>query len=362
MSINNKADYIASLADDGLLVTDHLYFGRNVQIPPGTYTPDWDTGEFDSVTFAGTAKNDVLIGGGGEYLAFFIGTRGNDLYGGGLALGNDDAFALGVADYSGARGHVVVDLDLRSSRTFTDASGDVRTVSIIGRALDDGNGGHDDFMEATAFGGGFSSVTTVIGSRFADTITGQSFDVFGGRGNDRLAGNSLHGGEGNDLLVGESVGGNSVVLWGDEGNDRIFGTDGPGRTDVYLVGGAGNDRIFAGAGDDTYLTGNEGRDYIDAGAGNDFMDGGVGADVLLSGAGNDIDQPRRRVLSIRTQPTRPCPRHHPGHAATISGPTTIPCCSMPSRRASTRSASPTPSAAASTSGSIRSRTRPMPAR
>lgn len=304
MSINNREDWLAQWSENGLFVTDHLYFGNNRLAPPGSYTADWDTGEVDSVTFKGTEGRDTLLGGGGEFAAIFIGTRGNDLYGGGLALGDEEAFYYGVVDYSGARSSVVVNMDLRGSRTFTDETGEVRTVSIVGRALKDGFGGHDDFMEGTAFGGGYSSVTTVIGSRFADTMVGQTFDgLHGGRGDDHLAGNALYGGRGRDILIGNAPEGSSVVLFGEEGDDWIFGTDGPGRTDVYLVGGAGDDRIFAGAGDDTFLMGDEGDDWIDAGAGDDFVDGGVGKDVILSGAGNDVINPD--VEYFQSDPTQP---------------------------------------------------------
>lgn len=108
----------------------------------------------------------------------------------------------------------------------------------------------------------------------------------------------MYGGDGNDKLIGQSKDGNSVVLRGEAGNDWLFGTDGPGRTDVRLNGGTGNDHIFAGAGDDVDLTGNEGNDCIDAGAGDDFLDGGVGKDVLRSGSGNDIINPDVEYFQI----------------------------------------------------------------
>jgi Ca2+-binding RTX toxin-like protein len=301
--ISNREDWLAQWAENGLVLTDHLYLGQNRLVPPGTYTPDWDAGAVDTVTFLGTARDDTLLGGGGEFASIFLGTRGDDLYGGGLALGDGDAFYYGVVDYSGARSRVVIDMDYTGSRTFTDEDGQVRSVSILGRAVKDGYGGQDDFMEGTAFGGGYSSVTDVIGSRFGDTMVGFTFGgLYGGGGNDRLTGNSLYGGDGNDVLRGDD-GFGSVVLFGDSGNDRIFGTDGPGRTDVRLVGGEGNDRIFAGAGDDRFVTGDAGNDYIDGGAGNDFIDGGVGKDVLLSGAGNDDINPD--VEFFQSDPSQP---------------------------------------------------------
>jgi hypothetical protein len=60
MSINNSREFLAqAAADNGFIVTDHLLRGSNLQLPPGTYTPDFDTGEVDSVTFKGTAGKDT---------------------------------------------------------------------------------------------------------------------------------------------------------------------------------------------------------------------------------------------------------------------------------------------------------------
>lgn len=298
MSINNSHEYLASLvSDDGYVIADHLLVGSNLQIPAETYVPNDETSEYDSVTFQGTGGRDTLFGGGGEVFTFFLGTRGDDLYG--IA-----AFSNAYADYSSARHGVFVDMSYRGSRSFTDAAGEVQTVSIIGKASD-GLGGTDYFGAMKAEGlEALSSVTGVFGSAYRDVmIGGGGYDQFyGGRGNDLLIGGWSHGGEGNDKLVGRAEDGSSVALYGDEGDDLIFGTDGPGQTDIYLVGGSGNDRIFAGAGDDRFLTGNEGNDWIDAGAGNDFLDGGVGGDTLISGAGND-----RIHLDKEAVPNTPAP-------------------------------------------------------
>jgi Ca2+-binding RTX toxin-like protein len=100
----------------------------------------------------------------------------------------------------------------------------------------------------------------IVGSPFADTITGDNQDnvLIGNDGNDTISGS-----EGND------------TLWGDTNeNDSagsIFGLNSywsktPGSDS--LSGGAGNDRLFGGGGDDV-------------------LDGGVGADTLTGGSGKD---------------------------------------------------------------------------
>ncbi|WP_299133140.1 calcium-binding protein [uncultured Amaricoccus sp.] len=323
MSINNSQDLLDDLRTYGIIVTEHRLFGANIRLVPGTYTPNWDTSEVDSVTFQGTAGRDALFGGGGEGYAFFIGTRGDDLYG---TSANPDSFSVAYADYSGARTGIIVNMDYHGTRTFTDAEGDVRTVDVIGKASD-GFGGTDYFAaSAEAWNVGASSLWGVIGSSHRDVMVGDA-DFFGGRGNDLLIGSSAFGGEGNDRLVGRASDLRSYVsLYGDEGNDVILGVDsvynsldggagndrivagsgedqnlyggdgndcliGSDEADKRLLGGAGDDWIFAGTGDDGYVIGQAGNDYIDGGAGDDFIDGGVGKDVLVSGSGNDIINP-----------------------------------------------------------------------
>jgi len=284
MSINNSRDFLKQMAQDyGYSITDHLLRGRNIQLAPETYVPDWDNYVVDSVTFRGTAANDVLFGGGGEAFTFFLGTPGNDLYGSAVLT---EAYV----DYSGAKSGVFVDMSYRGSRTFTDANGDVQTVAVIGRARD-GFGGTDFFAESgDPVLEGYSSIFGILGTSHNDVMIGGGGVVvfYGGRGNDLLVGGWSYGGAGNDRLIGRADDDYQSAAFGDEGRDVLQGTD---FVDTYLVGGAGDDFIFARGGNDRYVTGNEGNDFIDGGAGDDFIDGGVGRDVLLSGAGNDIINP-----------------------------------------------------------------------
>ena len=56
--------------------------------------------------------------------------------------------------------------------------------------------------------------------------------------------------------------------------------------DLYLNGGAANDRILGGAGDD-FLVGGDGDDRLNGGAGNDSFIGGAGVDSITGGRGDD---------------------------------------------------------------------------
>lgn len=81
MAINNRHDFLNGFSGGSLKFIEHLILGRNRQLDPGTYTPNYDALEFDVATFVGTAGRDTSLGGGGEVFTFFLGSAGNDLYG-----------------------------------------------------------------------------------------------------------------------------------------------------------------------------------------------------------------------------------------------------------------------------------------
>lgn len=105
----------------------------------------------------------------------------------------------------------------------------------------------------------------------------------------------VHGGTGDDVLRGGDV--VSTNLYGEGGNDDLhtggrYGTaDGGEDADVltgsgYLNGGAGDDRLTAGATRAT-LTGGIGDDLLTGGPASDSLTGGGGHDTLSGGAGDD---------------------------------------------------------------------------
>ncbi|NEP13110.1 MAG: hypothetical protein F6K14_23475, partial [Symploca sp. SIO2C1] len=108
-------------------------------------------------------------------------------------------------------------------------------------------------------------------------------EIFGLGGNDRLFGRSgmdlLDGGIGNDRLFG---GNGEDKLDGGIGNDRLFG----GNHSDWLFGGIGHDFLWGDRGDDD-LSGGEGNDYLNGGRGDDLLDGGLGNDLIRLGSGSD---------------------------------------------------------------------------
>lgn len=121
---------------------------------------------------------------------------------------------------------------------------------------------------------------------------------------------TIDGGDGNDSITVSAIVRQGVQLLGGDGNDTLFagsGNDtadgGAGRDDLrggagndLLRGGDDNDTLSGGNGDDTLgggagndrLNGDNGNDALSGGEGNDSIYGGNGNDTLLGGAGNDL--------------------------------------------------------------------------
>lgn len=162
----------------------------------------------------------------------------------------------------------------------------------------------------------FRSIENVIGTSFADTLTGDAGanrlsggggkDVLtGGEGNDYLDGGSgadvMDGGEGDDTYVVDN-GGDQIV--DSAGNDTVrtsmsaytlaAGLENLAATGVLSFTGVGNaaaNVITGGIANDS-LSGLEGDDTLQGGAGADLIDGGSGFDIASyagSAAGVTVD-------------------------------------------------------------------------
>jgi len=147
----------------------------------------------------------------------------------------------------------------------------------------------------------YSDIENLIGSKFADTLTGDhAYNILvGGAGNDRLYGRELDdqlyvgtgrdradGGKGFDLVSYLGVGrGVTVDLLTPAANK------GEALGDVYVsiehVGGTGHADVLRGNGFGNRLLGYGGRDRLDGREGTDVLIGGPGRDVLKGGVGAD---------------------------------------------------------------------------
>lgn len=123
--------------------------------------------------------------------------------------------------------------------------------------------------------------------------------IYGGAGNDTiLYGDGLdtvYGGNGNDSIddIGGSATNTSSTIYGEAGNDTVYGT----AAGDYIDGGADNDALYGEVGDDILIGGDgddavygaEGADTLYSGAGNDLLDGGHDGDVFLVEDGSGTD-------------------------------------------------------------------------
>ncbi len=184
----------------------------------------------------------------------------------------------------------------------------------------------------------YSTRTNAVGAALAglanngeagenDTIAADVEGLYGGSGNDTLAGNAaannLSGGDGADTLYGDEgddfldggLGGD--VLWGGGGIDGVSyaartlplavdlddsADDGHFlefdnvRSDVEnLTGGTGND-LLSGDADANVLDGGNGDDTLDGAAGGDTLTGGLGTDTLVGAAGPDAINSRDAAI------------------------------------------------------------------
>jgi Ca2+-binding RTX toxin-like protein len=136
-----------------------------------------------------------------------------------------------------------------------------------------------------------------------DLPAGTPLRVEGGLGNDTIRGSAreggdlLYGDEGNDTIFGE---GGADLIRGGIGDDELLG--GPGKDDIqgeegndFLSGEGGDDKLDGGKGkdvinglsDDDKLLGGKGNDALSGGSGNDNGNGGAGKDSFNGGGGTD---------------------------------------------------------------------------
>jgi VCBS repeat-containing protein len=246
--------YVAGTQYDGLGGNDTVILPANAaEAAEAGYVPSmpFHTGDGDNTVFGG-ALNDVIVGGSGSDT--FDGGGGNDRLIGGD--GNDTLIGgLGDDILDGGAGN----------DTFIGGEGSDRLDGGSGINLvvyQDSNIAVDVRLDIGVMRKGFgpdatgldflSNIQNVVGSRFADRITGDDHD------------NALFGGGGDDTVLGGG------------GNDR-------------LDGGAGRDILSGEVGDDLFIS-DALNNSMDGGAGNDTVDySGVlfdlQIDLLLGSAG-----------------------------------------------------------------------------
>jgi len=286
------------------------------RIMPVHHTVFEDLGNAD--TYAGTTRNDLAFGYGGDDTLqgdagddVLVGGAGNDELDG--AAGNDWLFGGADDDVlTGGAGEDMLDGGAgRDEASYADETAAVEVtldgstyavVQVGGTDTDyvrnienvTGGSGNDSLTGdglANALVGGDGN-DELRGEGGNDTLDGGAGDdaVYGGGGNDRIedtgGDNTLDGEGGNDIILG------SGTLFGRNGNDNLSGW----TSDDTLYGGNGNDTVYGGEGGRDFLYGENGNDRVigwdnentlDGGAGSDHLSGNGSNDILYGRAGND---------------------------------------------------------------------------
>ena len=239
-------------------------------------------------SLAGNATDNVLFGYNGNDR--LVGFTGNDILMGGSGADTlEGGEGFDIVSYAEAAASVVVVMRNPVANTG-EAAGDV-----------------------------LSSIEGIVGSKFADMLTGNSQSnildgsagddvlegggggdtLFAGAGNDRLFSridaDKLDGGEGWDTMsYYKALSGVQVYLWkpflnrGEAAGDKYTGIevfDGSRYDDV--LEGDYTKNIFWGDDGNDSLKGLSGDDVLSGGNGDDVLNGGMGVDTLNGGAGLD---------------------------------------------------------------------------
>ncbi len=275
-----QGDAGADTLDGGAGTNDWAYYASSlVGVTVNMGDTALNTGEAIGDTYinienlVGSRHNDTLTGD--SFNNFVRGLQGDDaLYGG---SGND--FLRGDQGADLHNGGAGVDW------AYYATSSAAVTIDLGAGAASGGDAAGDSFI----------SIERVYGSRFDDSLTGDSGvnylrgsfgndTLMGGGGTDFLQGDSgadvLDGGAGSDWAYYVSAGTSLIINLADSSQNT-----GEAIGDIYIsieniIGGQFSDTL-TGDSDNNYLRGFGGDDILNGGAGDDILRGEAGADTFV---------------------------------------------------------------------------------
>ena len=252
----------------------------NIELLYGSNFNDTLTGDAAGNFLGGHGGDDSLSGGAGDDA--LRGGAGDDVLDGGASspvIGTRNSVGGDIAAYDDATGAVAVSLSNLGAQFIGGGVGTDTLVNIenlLGSTFGDQLTG-----DANAnYIGGEAGNDTIVGLTGNDILAGGQGDdrIDGGADSDLASYYAASGGQGVDTLISiERLFGSRFTdtLTGNSQDNHIDGQDGADS----VAGGDAQDVLFGGAGDDS-LSGDAGDDTITGDTGNDTIAGGAGEDVV----------------------------------------------------------------------------------
>lgn len=301
-AVLTKSQAVGTILNDDISDTTYIYGTNSDDVLNGSIQKDNINGYGGNDTLRGLAGDDTLNGGDGIDTADYSLATGPVVVSlrAGTASGNGNDLLIGIENLFGSSFDDILAGD--AAANLLDGGGGVDTVSYaqstqaVSVNLDTGvNTGGD------AEGDVLLGIANVIGSSYADTLTGDNDSnlLDGGDGADNLNGNggadTLLGGYGNDTLSG---GTSADLLDGGAGSNTASYALSNASVAVSLSTGVGsgghaqgdhltNIQNLIGSSFADTLIGDSQANLLMGGAGADLLIGGAGADSLDGGANID---------------------------------------------------------------------------
>lgn len=221
--------------------------------------------------YAGDDRDYITTAGG---LGAVYGEAGNDSFN---LLNNSSATLAALTEVYGGSGR---DTFTGTHAAVVDGGSGIDTWDV------NASGVSSDAVTANFTTGSLSIAGNSIAFSGIEVLhTGAGDDsITGGAGNDSIyagaGSNTIYGGGGDDVLQTTFLSSDGYsYLDGGDGNDALSASDTGGHHTV--IGGAGNDSIYAG-GDQNQLDGGNDNDSINVAGANNTISGGAGNDVIIS--------------------------------------------------------------------------------
>ncbi len=300
---NNRVDYGKIYAGAGDDTINNIVYGSYIDGGTGNDRISL-SGGYGGNTVVGGTGNDTIYGDAAAQFFRYASGDGNDVI---YNWSANDTISITGGSY--ARSTVGSDVVLKvGSGAITLKGAKNSTVNVKGTLASGGGStipapqpsgnaiygtnGHDNLINASSRYSVKSGIS-IYGYDGNDTITnyGKNVYISGGAGNDKIVSSNasnvtVNGNDGHDDI---NVSGDNARIYCDNGDDNVVSN---GSYSV-VEGGNGNDYLRSNSGNNVSIYGGYGNDYIQATGNynpnrNGFFSGGDGSDTIVTQVGNGL--------------------------------------------------------------------------